>query len=123
MEYFNTSIPANCVRVSFDIGDQWFIADFPIDLLWGELDRFVAELRADGGSSHAAGFSWAAALASDRARKAARLKDARAVCIAGLSIVFHRPPDGQAREGVFCGNRRAGRQGVDWNFRRRKREC
>ena len=101
MEYFNTSIPANCVRVSFDLGEQWFVADFPIGLLWGELDRFVAELRADGGSSRAAGFNRAAALASARARKAARLKDARAVCIAGLWIVFHRPPDGQAARMFF----------------------
>jgi len=100
MVAFNSLIPADCVRVSFELGEQWFVADFPTGLLWGELDRFVAELRADAGNSseisRAGGFTWAGILAGDRARKAARRRDARAVCLAGLWMALHRPPDGQA---------------------------
>ena len=97
MEAFDSFIPANCVRVSLELGERWFIADFPTDLLWGELDRFVAELRADGGS----GFVRLGALASERARKAARRRDTRALCLAGLWIVLHRPPDAQAARTFF----------------------
>jgi hypothetical protein len=80
MEAFNSIIPANCVRVSFELGERWFVADFRTDLLWGELDRFAL----------------VGALASDYAREAARRGDTRGVCLAGLWIVFHRPPDAQA---------------------------
>jgi hypothetical protein len=97
MEAFDSFIPANCVRVSLELGERWFIADFPTDLLWGELDRFVAELRTDRGS----GFVRLGALASERARKAARRRDTRAVCLAGLWIVLHRPPDAQAARTFF----------------------
>jgi hypothetical protein len=80
MEAFNSYIPANCVRVSFELGERWFIADFRTDRLWSELDRFAL----------------VGALASDHAREAARRGDTRGVCLAGLWIVFHRPPDAQA---------------------------
>jgi hypothetical protein len=105
MEAFDSFIPANCVRVALELGERWFIADFPTDLLWGELDRFVAELRADGGNSseinRPAGFVRLGALASERARKAARRRDTRALCLAGLWIVLHRPPDAQAARTFF----------------------
>jgi hypothetical protein len=105
MEAFDSLIPDNCVRVSLEFGERWFVADFPTDLLWGELDRFVAELRADGGRGREigrpAGFDRMGALASERAREAARRRDTRAICLAGLWIVFHRPPDAQAARTFF----------------------
>jgi hypothetical protein len=105
MEAIDSFIPANCVRVSLELGERWFVADFPTDRLWGDLDRFVAELRADGGSggeiSRPPGFARMGALASKRAREAARRRDTRAICLAGLWIVFHRPPDAQAARTFF----------------------
>jgi len=103
MGSFSISIPANQVRVSFDLGERWFVADFPVDLLWGELDRFVAALPTDGGSGRRTGFAWAGAVAGARARQAALRKDARAVCLAGLWVVLHRPPDAQAAREFLIG--------------------
>ena len=103
MEFLSSSIPDNQVRVSFELGEQWFVADVSIDLLWHELDRFTAELSTDGGPSRPARFAWAGVLAGQRAREAGVRNDARAVCLAGLWIVLHRPPDAQAAREFLIG--------------------
>src|SRR3954463_6618524 len=82
MELLNSSIPDKKVRVSFDVGEQWFVADFRIDLLWRELDCFEADLPTEGGLDLVASFASAGAMVSKRARVAARWKDARTVCLA-----------------------------------------
>jgi hypothetical protein len=100
MAALNGLIPADCVRISFELGDKWFVADLPTELLWGALDSFTEELSAAaeeaGELSHAEGFAKAGELASARVLKAARHRDALSVCLAGLWIVLYRPPDAQA---------------------------
>ena len=115
MEAFDSYNPGQLRAVSFELGEQWFIADFPTDLLWGELDRFVAELRADGGSGYAAELGSfgkrpraEGGPAEGYARRLSRRTVDRVPQAAGCS----------GGENVFCGDGRAGRQGVDRNFRR-----